>query len=312
MRAVITNIEGTTLTAENRELVQHPRVFGVIFFSRNYENPQQLKSLVAEIKKVNPALLFGVDQEGGPVQRFKEGFPECPAMQHFGKLYQQDKQLGIASLQKTVRAIAQKLSDCGINLNFAPVLDLNLGVSQVIGLRSFSSDPHDVAHLGSVVIETLLKTNILSVGKHFPGHGGVVADSHHELPLDSRDRMEVERGMIPFKKLLHKLPAVMPAHVVYQQYDNQPATFSRFWLQQLLRRELSYQGVIISDDLTMQAATYAGNYVERANLALESGCDLLTVCNNYTETVKILKELEKYHNPSSLQRIKQFRSTICG
>lgn len=308
---MIIDLEGVSLTPEEREILEHPSVAGVILFTRNYEEPDQLRALTQQIKKRRPSLFIAVDHEGGRVQRFQEGFTRIPSMGHFGEIYLQDTQRAKLELQQIVRKAAAELKAVGIDLNLIPVLDINHGVSEVIGTRSFNEDPHTVTELARVVIEALHAEQMPAMGKHFPGHGGVSADSHHELPVDPRDPETIQRwDLLPFKQLCHTLDAIMPAHVVYSAFDSKPAGFSRFWLQDVLREQLGFKGVVISDDLTMVGAGVMGDYIDRAVHALEAGCDLIAVCNNRRGAITVIEGLASYKNSLSKERITEFLSKM--
>ncbi len=302
-RNLIIDLEGLTLTQEEKELLQHPVVAGVILFARNYASPDQLRSLTATIKCVRSPIMITADQEGGRVQRFKSGFTLLPSMRHWGERFIQDPGLTKQQLIHMTNTMVDELHAVGINANLVPVLDVDHAVSEVIGERSFHSDPDIIIELANSMIETMHAKGMPATGKHFPGHGGVSADSHLSLPVDSRKRDEIWcSDLTPFAKLAGKLDAIMPAHVIYSKLDDKPAGFSRFWLQTVLRNELKFKGIIVSDDLTMAGASAFGSYEERAHLALDAGCDLLTVCNNRAGTLEVLQALEKY--PDSQFNIK--------
>ena len=303
----IIDFAGFELDSEEQELLKHPQVAGIILFTRNYHDKAQLSALTAHIKKIRPRIIISVDQEGGRVQRFRSGFADLPPMAHFGELYQENPQAAQLELVKTTELMIKELYAVGVNLNWAPVLDVEQGVSEIIGNRSFSQDPAILLQLARTFIDTCHKFKMPVTGKHFPGHGGVAADSHLELPVDSRSKEEITAlDLKPFKELAPVLDAIMPAHVVYSAIDPQPAGFSKYWLQTVLRGQLGFQGVIVSDDLTMAGAAIAGSYSDRAHLALEAGCDLLPVCNNRAGAVEVLDSLGTYQNSQSQQRIGTF------
>ncbi|MBS0350748.1 MAG: beta-N-acetylhexosaminidase [Proteobacteria bacterium] len=289
---VLLDIAGIRLTSEDRELLRHPVCAGLVLFSRNYSNPPQLRELIREIKTINPHAIIAVDQEGGPVQRFRQGFTLLPAMSHWGKLYDQDRQSCYQQLTQAVFVLADELKQAGVNLNLIPVLDLNHGVSQVIGSRSLHQKPEVVIDLASIIIQGLHLQGFAAVGKHFPGHGGVDVDSHTGLPIDSREwSMLWYQDMTPFLSLSQQLDAIMPAHIIFSAVDHRPASFSPVWLQEILRKQFNFQGVIISDDLSMAAAASRGDYAQRAKECFLAGCDLLLVCNNRCGAVAALEAL---------------------
>jgi beta-N-acetylhexosaminidase len=279
---VMLDVSGTALTGEERQVLLHPLVGGVILFGRNYADPVRLAALTAEIKALRqPALVITVDHEGGRVQRFREGFTRVPAMGRLGALWDQDPAAARRAARKTGLVLAAELLAHGVDLSFTPVLDLDYGCSRVIGDRGFHRDPTVVAALAGALVDGLAEAGMGSVGKHFPGHGYAEADSHLEIPVDERPFEAIwEADMRPYREgLAQRLSGIMPAHVIYSSVDERPAGFSTFWLQEVLRGRLSYQGVIFSDDLTMEGATVAGDIVARASAAHGAGCDMVLVCN---------------------------------
>ncbi len=308
---IIIDIAGHELTPEDREVINHPAVAGIILFTRNYHDKAQLKALTHSIAKIRQPLIIAVDQEGGRVQRFRDEFTRLPPMAKLGELYEQDPEKARKELVKMTHVLVSELYEVGVNLSLVPVLDLNHGVSQIIGDRSFSAKPEVVVELASVMIETLQSLGMPATGKHFPGHGAVVADSHLELPRDDRDWESIQNSdLMPFTALSTRLDAVMPAHIVYSQVDTEPAGFSRHWLETILRAKLGFKGAVMSDDLTMAGAAIAGSYAERAHMALEAGCDLLPVCNNRTGSIEVLEFMETYKNltisSNSINRAREF------
>ncbi|MBT1443098.1 beta-N-acetylhexosaminidase [Shewanella sp. JM162201] len=290
MSFLMLDLEGTVLAADEAQLLQSPRVGGLILFSRNFSSRAQLIELVASVRKVRPDILIAVDHEGGRVQRFRDGFTQVPAMGDILPAAGGDMNLACRYATELGFLMAVELLACDIDLSFAPVLDVN-GISEVIGRRGFSSKPEEVALLGGAFIRGMEAAGMRAVGKHFPGHGSVQADSHVAMPVDSRSADEVLNfDMVPFKSLIAegKLNGVMPAHVVYDKLDPNPAGFSRFWLQDKLRGELEFDGVIFSDDLGMEGASFAGGYVARAKAALDAGCDMILVCNNREGALEVL------------------------
>jgi len=298
---VMLDLTGVELDAEEREILCHPAVGGVILFSRNFENPEQVAALVAAIHELrDPHLLVAVDQEGGRVQRFREGFTRLPPARRFGELSRKHP----ASARQAAKAVgwlmAAELRSVGVDFSFAPVLDLDRGLSRVIGDRSFADGADLVSDLGRAWIDGMREAGMAAVGKHFPGHGGVPEDSHEELPVDERSLADIEmEDLVPFARLIsHGLEAVMPAHVVYSRVDPNPAGFSTFWLRRILRERMGFQGVIFSDDLSMGAAAAAGGFADRARSALEAGCDVLLVCNNRPAALAVIESLRGYDNPT--------------
>ncbi len=306
---VLMDLESTELTFQEQELLQHPVCAGVILFSRNYQSPEQLKSLIQQIKKLRPNSIVATDQEGGRVQRFRAGFTVLPSMSHWGKCYDQDQQSCYEQMNKTISAMVHEIGAVGINLNLMPVLDLNHGISEVIGERSIHSDPNVVITLGELIIDQLQREGFCAVGKHFPGHGAVAADSHLSLPIDKREWSNLwDKDLRPFVNLIGKLDGIMPAHILFPMIDHRPTTFSPFWLREILRNKLGFQGLIISDDLNMNAVSSYGNFAQRAILALEAGCDLLLVCNNRLGFIEVLSALYPYDRSECAMRIKQFNN----
>jgi beta-N-acetylhexosaminidase len=277
---VMLDLQGTALAPEDRDKLMSPAAGGVILFSRNYQSPEQAARLIADIRATRPELLIAVDHEGGRVQRFREDFTRLPAAAR----YQAARPESPAAAHPANIAgwlMAAELRALDVDFSFAPVLDVESGVSQVIGDRAFADDPATATALALEFVQGMRRAGMAAVGKHFPGHGGVVEDSHLALPIDRRSLAELEnRDLRPFNALIAAgIEGIMPAHVVYEQIDAQPAGFSPFWLREVLRRRLGFGGAVFSDDLSMAGAAYAGGYLDRARLALEAGCDMVLVCN---------------------------------
>lgn len=280
---VMIDVAGVELSRDDRKRLLHPLTGGVILFSRNYTNPEQLVRLVREIHSLrSPSLIVAVDHEGGRIQRFREGFTSIPPMRELGLAWDTGAQRARQNAQAVGFVLAAELRAHGVDLTFAPVLDVDSGVSSVIGDRALHSDAHVVADLGRALLQGFRQAGMTGVGKHFPGHGHVRADSHLEVPVDERPFTEIEANdMVPFRRLIGSgLGGIMPAHVIFPEVDDRPAGFSSVWLKRILREELRFDGVIFSDDLNMEGASVGGTFMERANAALEAGCDMVLVCNN--------------------------------
>ncbi len=299
------DVAGLQLTAEDREILRHPLVGGVILFTRNYQSPEQLAALTTAIHQIrHPELLIAVDHEGGRVQRFHDGFTRLPAAGAIGKLFSKSSADGKRAAEQLGWLMAAELRATGVDFSFAPVLDLDRGVSDVIGDRGFSPEPDVVADLAHAYMIGMHNAGMAAVGKHFPGHGNVVEDSHIAIPVDNRRYEDIFfDDIIPFQRMIHYgLDAIMPAHVIYKQVDAQPAGFSEIWINQILRKRLGFQGVIFSDDLNMAAAHVAGSFTDRAKLALAAGCDMALVCNNRAGALEVLEQLGPFSNPAAQLR----------
>lgn len=296
--ALMLDLQGTTLTEHETSLLQHPQVGGVILFARNIDTPAQVAALTAQMREVRPGLLIAVDQEGGRVQRLKHGFTQLPPMYQLGRLRRRDPALATELAGELGWLLAAEVLAVGIDFSFAPVLDLRTELSAVIGDRGFDDEPDDVITLASAFLRGMREAGMATTGKHFPGHGSVEADSHLELPVDSRELIKIcERDLQPFRQCMPLLDGIMPAHVQYVQADSQCAGFSRFWLQTVLRQELGFDGVIFSDDLDMAAAVQAGSVAQRLAKALDAGCDMVLVCNNREAAKEALEALEQRQQP---------------
>lgn len=299
------DIAGKALAAEDRELLRHPLVGSVILFTRNYENPEQLAALVADIRGIrSPALLVAVDHEGGRVQRFRNGFSAIPPARRIGQEFDANPKQGLAMAQQLAWLMAAELRAVGIDFSFAPCVDLDFGVSEVIGDRAYHARAQNVAELAMAVMQGMRRAGMPATAKHFPGHGAVVADSHLALPVDRRELADLEPDLLPYRRLIaNDLPAVMMAHVLYPNIDAVPASFSRRFVTGLLRGELDFRGVVFADDLTMEGASVMGDIVARAEAALEAGCDVLPVCNRRESVVALLDRLGSRPGPASQMRV---------
>ena len=309
---VMLDIEGQRLTQADRELLAEPAVGGVILFSRNFASVSQVADLVAAIRAVRtPPLLVAVDQEGGRVQRFRDGFTRLPPMRRLGEQYDLDRGEGLELARTAGWLIASELRSVGIDLSFAPCIDLDWGVSEVIGDRAFHSRPEAVADLARSFCRGLKSAGMAAVAKHFPGHGAVAADSHEQLPVDRREFGDILDDMRPYERLIgHRLLAgVMLAHVVYAETDPLPAGFSRYWIETQLRAQLAFDGAVFSDDLSMKATARFGTVPQRARRALEVGCDMVLVCNDRPAAAATVAELRDWSNPLSLVRLARLHGT---
>ncbi len=313
MGPVMLDIAGTALTPEDEVRLRHPLVGGVILFTRNYESPRQLTELTASIHELRPPpLLVAVDHEGGRVQRFRDGFTRIPAMRELGRIWDEHPRRARHLAQQAGYVLAAELRACGVDFSFTPVLDVDYGTSSVIGDRAFHSDPEVITELAHGLLQGLRQGGMHTVGKHFPGHGFVGADSHLEIPVDERNYTDIELcDLIPFRRLVnYGLTAVMPAHVIYPKVDKYPAGFSEVWLKRILRGELGFEGCIFSDDLSMEAATVAGGIVQRAEAALNAGCDMVLLCNRPDLADELLAGLHWEMPAASRARLAQMRGHV--
>jgi len=304
------DVAGPQLSAGEGDLLLHPLAGGVILFSRNYRSPRQLGELCAAIRALRkPELLIAVDHEGGRVQRFQDGFSRIPAMRRLGQVWDRDRPRACAAARDIAYVLASELLACGVDFSFTPVLDVDFGISGVIGDRAFHADPAAISELSSSLIAGLGEAGMASVGKHFPGHGHVRADSHLDVPVDERSYAEIDAvDLIPYRQLIKEgLAAVMPAHVIYPKIDAHPAGFSAIWLQQILRGQLAFDGMIFSDDLSMEGASVAGGVVERGRAALAAGCDMVLLCNAPDAAPGLLKGLAGAPNPRRAEAMRGAR-----
>ena len=303
---IMADVAGLELQDVERERLMHPLIGAVILFARNYESPQQVAALTQSIHSLRePRLLVCVDHEGGRVQRFRKGFTELPPMHHFGDLYEDNPKRARRLAEQCGWLLAAELRAVDIDFSFTPVLDMDRGISQVIGDRAFHSSPDIITNLAHELMHGLKRAGRVAIGKHFPGHGGVEADSHVDMPVDERSYDDIAmEDLVPFSRMIeYGLAGIMPAHVVYKNVDPMPAGFSHFWLQQVLRQRLGFEGVIFSDDLSMAGAHVVGDMVQRARAALQAGCDMALVCNDPDSVDTVLDGLEWSQNPASAMRI---------
>jgi beta-N-acetylhexosaminidase len=285
---------GLALTEDDRRLLLHPAVGGAILFAHNYQSPEQLAALTAEIRALRtPELLICSDHEGGRVQRFREGFTAIPPMRRLGELWDRDRDEARRAAHAVGYAIAAELDSHGVDFSFTPVLDLDYGSSSVIGDRALHFDPNAVGALAAELIKGLAEGGLQAVGKHFPGHGFAALDSHVAVPRDERAVAAImKKDVAPYRAAIDAgLAGVMPAHVIFTQADSEPAGYSRFWLQEVLRGKLGFQGLIFSDDLSMEGASTAGGVPERARAALAAGCDMALLCKDPEGQGRLLESL---------------------
>jgi beta-N-acetylhexosaminidase len=306
------DVEGVALSPADRDLLREPAVGGVILFSRNYESPAQIADLVAEIRALrSPPLLIAVDHEGGRVQRFRDGFTAIPPMRRIGTEFVSDREKGIDLARQTGWLIGSELRAANIDLCFAPCVDLDWGVSEIIGDRAFHSNPDAVAEIAGAFCRGLRSAGMAAVAKHFPGHGAVLADSHLKLPVDRREYGVLLDDMRPYERLTGNglIAGVMLAHIVYRELDEMPAGFSSYWIESELRNRVGFGGAVFCDDLSMQATAAYGTMPQRARRALKAGCDMLLVCNDRNAAQQTVAALNDYSNPLSLVRLARLHGT---
>ncbi|HEX5803137.1 MAG TPA: beta-N-acetylhexosaminidase [Azospira sp.] len=301
------DIAGTELTDLDRQRLSHPAVGGIILFARNYRCPEQLDRLCAEIHELRtPRLPIAIDHEGGRVQRCREGFTRLPAMRSLGQVWEADPARAREMASAIGYVLAAELRLHGVDLSFTPVLDLDWGRSSVVGTRAFHRDPEIVAALAGALIDGLRQAGMVACGKHFPGHGWVEADSHVAIPVDERTPAELASDILPYRRL--QLEAVMPAHVSYPQIDSNSAGFSNYWIN-FLRNNIKFDGVVFSDDLSMEGASVAGDIVARATAAYRAGCDMLLVCNSPDSVGELLARWSEPLDPVRSARIERLLPT---
>lgn len=314
MGPIMLDVSGFELTHEEIDILDHPLVGGLILFSRNYYDQKQLSDLVRHIRSVTRNdVIIATDHEGGRVQRFRQGFSDIPAMGSINRQTNENIQQSGYLCEQFGWLMAAELLAFDIDISFAPVLDIQ-GVSEVIGDRGFHQQPQIIVQLASDFIKGMHRAGMSATGKHFPGHGNVLEDSHVAMPIDKRSREDIFNLDMAIFKSIHQqglLDAVMPAHVIYPEVDDLPAGFSETWIKQILRRELDFDGVVFSDDLSMQGAVQMGNVVQRAELAIEAGCDMVLVCNDPMGAVKVIDDLPSGMSlhKISIDRIKRLKKT---
>lgn len=305
---VMLDIESTQLTSADKNRLLHPLVGGVILFTRNFSSREQLTALCTELHALrSPPLLIAVDHEGGRVQRFKDEFTRIPAMRELGKIWDKSPVRAKHLAQQTGYVLAVELSVCGVDLSFTPVLDVDHGQSCIIGDRAFHHKPEVVANLAHSLMLGLKSGGFMAVGKHFPGHGYIQADTHVECAIDNRPYVDIEMGdMVPFRRMINlSLAGIMSAHVIYPKIAGKPASFSSIWLKDILRGELQFDGCIFSDDLNMLGVAHIGNIVVRAEAALNAGCDMILACNDPQSSDQLLATLQ--WNASAVSRARLAR-----
>lgn len=302
---LMVDVAGTELTAEDRRVLKHPLVGSVILFTRNFESARQLGNLVAEIRAVRkPPLIVTVDHEGGRVQRFRQGFTVMPSNRAIGHAYDQDPESGRALAWQCGWLLAAELRATGIDMSFAPCVDLDYGVSEVIGDRAYHRNPEIVSRLAVACMQGMRAAGMAATAKHFPGHGAVVADSHKALPVDRRPIEDLTDDLLPYRRLIaNGLSSIMVGHVMFPAIDDAPASFSRRWIHQELRWGLGFTGAVFSDDLSMGGAAFAGDVPERARRALAAGCDVLAICNDRPAVLATLEQLADAADPLSQVRL---------
>ena len=307
--SLMLDIAGLTLSDDDKKLLLEPQVGGLILFGRNVESPLQVRALTDSIRAIRPDILIAVDQEGGRVQRLREGFTRLPAMGMLGQLYDIDRDDALSAAATAGWLMASEVLAVGIDFSFAPVLDVN-GISHVIGDRGFHGHPEIVSQLSRAFMQGMHRAGMATTGKHFPGHGSVEADSHVAAPVDQRTLAEIRaQDMTVFFEVADQLDALMPAHVIYPQVDPNPAGFSKHWLQDIVRGEMGFDGVLFSDDLSMQAACVVGGAGVRIKAALDAGCDMGLVCNDRAAALDALAALQDMPLPNQA-RLEKMRGKI--
>jgi beta-N-acetylhexosaminidase len=298
--SIIIDIEGYALSAADQRLLANRHIGGVILFSRNYQSPEQVTALIQQIKHVNSDLLVTVDQEGGRIQRFRQGLTSLPSLRTIGESYAKRSEYTLQFAYDCGWLMAAEMLSLGVDVSFAPVLDIDYGVSEVIGNRSFHRDPAVIIALAQRYIAGMRQAGMVAIGKHFPGHGGVAADTHTDKAIDCRDAAILNaEDLQPFAQLIQQqcLHGIMPSHVIYQAVAPEPAGFSPYWLQDVLKQQLGFQGMIFSDDLSMRAAGMLEDMYERVLVARAAGCDFVLICNNHEQIAGLLQRMNETGQP---------------
>ena len=312
MGPVMLDVEGYTLTSNEHDKIAHPNTGAIILFSRNIDTPEQVRDLIRQIRSArNGPVLIATDQEGGRVQRLKKGFTRLPPAACYARC-DNDAAATLALSESAGWLMATELRSIDIDFSFAPILDIDCGISEIIGDRAFSQDPEQTAQFASAFRKGMNLGGMAAVGKHFPGHGAVSLDSHVALPIDERPLEAIRhKDLYPFRQLIAEgLEGIMPAHVVYSQIDPNPAGFSSFWVRQILRDEMGFQGAIFSDDLSMAGAASIGNFQQRAEAALAAGCDMILVCNQPEEAEAVLDAIPIAPKPETNQSLLKMKGKL--
>jgi beta-N-acetylhexosaminidase len=306
---LMVDVAGLSLSDQDRDVLRHPLVGSVILFSRNYTDPAQLRALVADIHAARtPPLLVAVDHEGGRVQRFRQGFSALPPARRMGQAFDVHARSGLAMAHELGWLMAVELLAHGVDLSFAPCVDLDYGLSEIIGDRALHARGDAVAQLAGAYVRGMREAGMAATAKHFPGHGAVVSDSHLALPVDRRELRDLDAELMPYRRLIaNSLPAVMVAHVLFPAVDTVPASFSRRWICDVLRGGLGFSGAVFADDLSMAGAAVMGSLLERAERALAAGCDVLPVCNDRAAVLQLLQTFKPETDPASALRLVRMR-----
>jgi beta-N-acetylhexosaminidase len=308
---LMVDVAGTELTSEDLDILRNPLVGSVILFTRNYRDPPQVSALCGAIRELrNPPLLIAVDHEGGRVQRFRDGFTRLPPVRLLGRRYDEDRRDALRKAHSLGWLMAAELRSVGVDFSFAPCVDLDYGLSEIIGDRAFHRDPQAVAALATAYMAGMREAGMAAVAKHFPGHGAVRADSHLALPVDRRPLADMEPDLSPYRVLIeNQLPGIMAAHVEYSAVDPLPASLSRRWITDILRGTLGFHGCVFADDLSMAGAAALGDVVERTRLALAAGCDVLPICNDRNAVRTVLRHLDaEAATPAAQARLVRMRA----